>query len=129
MAMTTWDNGAVAFVVALLLVFGLQSCTAFAPQSQLQPAVQRNLGRPLKLDKEVEVREKISGPLGIYADCSGAGLMLILAAPVLGCAELRCNGDKQWLTDKPCTCSVFLAFDSATSRRHELKHCEGYGEL
>ena len=129
-----WTRNAiegVAAILALLLAFWLQGCTTMLPQSQLQPEVQKHLGRALTLE-EVDIRESIDGA-GIYAACLKLGvnpMLIVWGFPTLeGCAFRWCGEDKPWASEKPCVCEIRLVADWERVRSHETKHCYGWGEL
>lgn len=117
--MTTWDKGVIAFILALLLALGIQSC---APR--LHPLLVENHGGKELSDAEVDIRIERNGPLATQAGCLADDPLAFWKLPVLGCAKLGCADNKMWTTDKICTCLVRLGTDSALE--HELKHCRGW---
>ena len=116
----------------LLLMSGCG--TVLAPQTHLDSNIQKHLGRPISIEKELDIRVYIDGPIGIYAGCNRMNPVLwLLSTPlfggyIFGCSERQCGEKRMWETKKICTCEIHQSFDADWIYQHELRHCQGYGE-
>lgn len=109
-------------------------CTAFFPHNELSANVKKHLGRPISLEKELDIRVYVDGPLGIYGACNRLNpIVWLLSTPLLGgylfgCSERQCGENKMWESDKICTCEIHQSFDWDWIYQYELRNCQGYGE-
>lgn len=94
----------------------------------LNPALDAlNNGKELN-DDQVDIRAKKCGWLETQLKCtmfSEHPIASVLSLGTIGgCAYLRCAEDKEWSTDKICTCQIYHMF--SVHLIHEERHCRGW---
>ena len=94
----------------------------------LNPALEvLNGGKELS-DEQVDIRMEKCGWWEVQKECTmfkEHPIASILSIGTIGgCAYLRCGEDKEWDTEKICTCRGYYMFNM--HNEHELKHCHGW---